>query len=347
MHALRAQKIDVIVLKGAFLAQAAYENMGKRPMSDIDLLVKRADLKRTESLLIDLNFGPLPRRPLNEQCSSGNHHLDGFLLKDTLIEIHWLIEHQNTPFRINYDELWLRARQFTLEGETVSALSLEDLILHLCLNASFNHGEYHYENGLRAFCDIAVIVERFNAEINWENVRSRAREWRIGNCVYLTLRLSNHLVNAGVPNEVLNALAPPSFDLRIDSCAISLSLRNITLREHNKVFYNHFPSFEQVLLDARLCPWSFRKTLLAALFPSDEMLATLYPNFQWPGFRYIARIVRWKDILTECVRYYSFPNAQMKPLAAIEKERFRLALWLLGVNSSKSKPFWWSLRNND
>ena len=41
LNAFREKQIEVIVLKGAALAETVYPNRALRPMSDIDLLVKR------------------------------------------------------------------------------------------------------------------------------------------------------------------------------------------------------------------------------------------------------------------------------------------------------------------
>ena len=41
LTAFKKAGIDTIVLKGAFLAEEIYKNIGLRPMSDIDLLIKR------------------------------------------------------------------------------------------------------------------------------------------------------------------------------------------------------------------------------------------------------------------------------------------------------------------
>ena len=50
--------IDVIVLKGAYLAQAIYKDLALRPMADVDLLVRKADLERTEAILAAMGYVP-------------------------------------------------------------------------------------------------------------------------------------------------------------------------------------------------------------------------------------------------------------------------------------------------
>jgi hypothetical protein len=58
----RAAGIDVIVLKGAFLAELVYRNIGLRAIGDIDLLVKKEDLGKVKRVLIQLGYQALPTK---------------------------------------------------------------------------------------------------------------------------------------------------------------------------------------------------------------------------------------------------------------------------------------------
>lgn len=52
LEAFNEAGIDVIVLKGAALAQTIYPDIALRPMGDVDLLVKKEGLEKAENLLI-------------------------------------------------------------------------------------------------------------------------------------------------------------------------------------------------------------------------------------------------------------------------------------------------------
>lgn len=58
LSAFKTAEIDVIVLKGVFLAEQIYKNIGLRPMSDIDLLVKEKDLQKAKVELNKLMYYP-------------------------------------------------------------------------------------------------------------------------------------------------------------------------------------------------------------------------------------------------------------------------------------------------
>ncbi|OAD21586.1 hypothetical protein THIOM_002641, partial [Candidatus Thiomargarita nelsonii] len=53
--------IDVIVLKGAYLAKTVYQSQALRVIGDIDLLVKKADLGQAEKILLEMGYGPTER----------------------------------------------------------------------------------------------------------------------------------------------------------------------------------------------------------------------------------------------------------------------------------------------
>jgi hypothetical protein len=56
LNAFRDKRIEVIVLKGAALAETVYPNRALRPMSDIDLLVRKEKLTQVEATLLDMGY---------------------------------------------------------------------------------------------------------------------------------------------------------------------------------------------------------------------------------------------------------------------------------------------------
>jgi hypothetical protein len=62
LSALQGMGSQVIVLKGAALAETVYPDRVLRPMSDIDLLVRPEEIARIEDTLIDLGYALRPHR---------------------------------------------------------------------------------------------------------------------------------------------------------------------------------------------------------------------------------------------------------------------------------------------
>ncbi|MFB0564680.1 MAG: nucleotidyltransferase family protein, partial [Candidatus Aminicenantaceae bacterium] len=59
LGALKKSELQVIVLKGAALASIVYGNLALRPMSDVDLLVKKEDLLGVDEQLRMFGYRPL------------------------------------------------------------------------------------------------------------------------------------------------------------------------------------------------------------------------------------------------------------------------------------------------
>ena len=62
LQAYASAGIDTLVLKGAALAFLVYPSPGLRPMRDLDLLVREADARRAQHILVELGFDTSPDR---------------------------------------------------------------------------------------------------------------------------------------------------------------------------------------------------------------------------------------------------------------------------------------------
>ncbi|MDL1877778.1 nucleotidyltransferase family protein, partial [Cytophagia bacterium CHB2] len=204
---LQASGIAVIILKGGYLARHVYDNIALRPMGDFDLLVKEADLLRANDLLVELGYR-VSRNADTEALIAKYYHLPPLIKAGKIpasIELHWKLERPSARFEIDTEELWRRAQPAAFGEARASALCPEDLLLHLCIHASYHH---QFRFGLRSLCDIAEIIRHYHSRLDWEQLRERAEEWGVTKCVYLTLRLTNKLLEANVPHDVLQHLRP-------------------------------------------------------------------------------------------------------------------------------------------
>jgi hypothetical protein len=276
--------VPVIVLKGACLAEAVYVNIALRSMSDVDLLVPRVELPRAQAILLDLGYGPQQRKDIELLCRR-NMELDAFVGVDPSVELHWSIAVPTSPFRIDIAGLWERAQPATIAGVHVLALSPEDLLLHLCLHASHQHG---FECGLRPFCDIAEAVRHYGSELDWSQFVDRAREWGASRYVGLTLHLARNLLAVPVPEDVLGQLVPGGLDSRMLKEATKYVLAQERYRDDWALL--HLPN--------RWGDKSTREKVKAlwemASFPSRSQKVLRYPRSRdsrhlWP--HYVLRLV--------------------------------------------------------
>ncbi len=223
----RQANIPLMVLKGAVLAPEVYGDVSLREMSDLDLLVRRSDLASGLRHLLATGFRPLealPRNALADTVSdrlTRRHHVPRLVKQGVVVELHWTLL---TPARVPpapLDALWDRANPVAIAGAEALAPSLEDLLLHTCAHAAYNH---RFEHGLRPYCDVRQILETRRREVRWALLMDRARAWGWGPGVLLALLLSHRLMASAVPREVLDEAAvvvPPELVRDAEEMALS------------------------------------------------------------------------------------------------------------------------------
>ena len=206
LTAFQSAQIAVVVLKGAHLAAAVYEQMALRTMTDLDLLVAPTALPATIALLAAVGYTPLTRLAPLEYYFTHAHHLPRFMKAGApSIEVHWTITRANHTYTIAVAPLRQRAQPCQFGGGTGLALCPEDLLLHICLHATYQH---LLQQGVRFLCDLDAIVHRFGATLDWQQVCQRAQDWGWARGVYLALHLAQQRLGTPIPPAVLQTLRP-------------------------------------------------------------------------------------------------------------------------------------------
>jgi hypothetical protein len=324
LQCLRSAGIAVIVLKGAYLAEAVYGDVALRPMCDADILVPRADLARAEAVLLDMGgihlkqhnqAAPAPGTPPEDAepgCGMRKHALP-VSIRDLAIELHWTLVSSTGPVRIDDTGLWNRSRPALTAGVEVLSLSPEDLLLHLCLHFCYENGCV----GLRHVCDIDETIHRFRGELDWAQVAERAREWSATRHLGLTLHLARSLLDAVVPDDVLERLVPEGVDRRILEAAREAVLTQ-TARHHWEPLFR--------ALGARTLGEK-AKFLKERIFLSRDEMAAKYPASRGSRYFYVYYALRLRDGL----RAYTFHARRRARLLMQRRRRERhaaLSNWL-------------------
>jgi hypothetical protein len=133
----QAAGIDLLLLKGAALAQLVYPQAVLRPMRDIDILVRAEDVYRAYALLPEIGFS----LPSNAHYGLGpdHHHLtaikcvaDGFSVS---VEVHHALHLNERGHPLRYDTYAPTARSFTIGGLTAQTLGYEETLWHIYRHA--------------------------------------------------------------------------------------------------------------------------------------------------------------------------------------------------------------------
>jgi len=205
LKGLKERDIKVIVLKGLYLVEHVYQEIGLRTFSDLDLMVRREQLADTLTLMQGWGY----RLSTWYDPTSNNtdiKHLPPLEKPDhPTIEMHWTILEEDEPFTINAEELWRRAQPAKVAGVEVIALGLEDLILHLCLHYTYQH---RLRAGLRNLYDIAEVLRQNADQVDWQKLTGTAYAWGAQRVTWLTFHLLEEITGVAVPEQVMCALMP-------------------------------------------------------------------------------------------------------------------------------------------
>ncbi|RCV62717.1 putative nucleotidyltransferase [Methanophagales archaeon] len=222
LNAFEHAGIEVVVLKGAALAETVYQDIGLRPFSDVDLLVRKKDLQRAKKKLVELGY------ILDEDVSPERYNEDFgcdlyYAGKVNVLEIHWDIMRKTKSdryARIKIEHIWERAVPAKIAGADTRMMSPEDMLLHFCV-----HLPKHRYNRLIWLCDVLEVIE--HTDIDWGYVLESAKKYRTMAYMYYGLHFTDVLLGCDIPEKVLNALKPHRPEIMV----LSTVLKDVLSRE--------------------------------------------------------------------------------------------------------------------
>lgn len=287
LRTLQKAGIPAVGLKGIYLLENVYPNIGSRSMNDIDLLVRKQDLPKCLEVMRKLGYQTVTYFSLADENIDTKHVPPMKKGSGPLVELHWTLLEEDEPFTIDAEALWQRAVPATIANVDAFALGVEDLILHLCMHLTY----LHYLNlGLRGLLDIALVIHKFRLEIDWQKLVWIARSWGAERVSALTLKLVETQLNIAIPAEVIPALIPEGIEPFLLENARRQLLERVS-------FDDHFTP-DLVEMSAQKCLFSKIKIGLQRVFIPRLSLARVYnipPNSPkilrcyWTRLKYLIR----------------------------------------------------------
>lgn len=214
----KEKNIKFILLKGIDLAKRVYPDIGLRPMTDIDILVRKEDLPKIEEALIPLNYLMYPNyyKVLDKPVSP---YLNAVVCKKLTapfisLHLHWHI-YTNTffPFygyisSLDIERIWQNAETTEIEGQKVLRINSNDLILHLS-----QHHFKHYFNSLIYFTDIDALLTKYKEKLDWQKVTKDAFEFNLDRPLYYSLYFTKNILKTDISEGILKKLQPKNISL--------------------------------------------------------------------------------------------------------------------------------------
>ena len=185
LHWLRDGQIDVIAMKGFAAALCDWPDPGHRVIGDLDLLVRRADLKAVVDLLwrrgfrfgsaLKTRWGFLP-----------DASFVPFFSPDRLCNVDLHVEPDSYPLHMGLDGVAVFGAAITVDyrGLAIRVPSAE----HALLIAVSNLAKDKFPlTGARKLIDIARLLRR--PRLDWQEIEQRAHRARLGTALQTSLAL--------------------------------------------------------------------------------------------------------------------------------------------------------------
>lgn len=186
LELLESNNIPVVVLKGAALAATLYPAEDLRPLTDLDLLVRDSDRARLCDTLC--HAGYVPQGELDDGTSFDFAAEQTFSRRgiDPLdIDVHThLIVSGAYRRRVPIQWFWDHASPAFIRGHTACILDP----LAQCLHLSTHLALHHYEGRLIWSYDLALLLHRYSAAIDWHGLLAAAEQFGLAQPLFYALR---------------------------------------------------------------------------------------------------------------------------------------------------------------
>jgi len=229
LTAFQRAGIPAAGLKGVYLLEQIYPDIGARSMNDIDLLIKKQDLPKCLAVMQEMGYQTVTYFSLADENIDTKHVPPMKKAGGPLVELHWTLLEEDEPFTIDADAIWQRTVPARIANVDALALGVEDLILHLCLHLTYQH---YLNLGLRGLMDIALVINKFSTEIDWLRLVEIAQSWGAERVTALTLKLVETQLNVPIPAEVFHALIPEGIEPTLLENARSQLLERVRFEDH-------------------------------------------------------------------------------------------------------------------
>lgn len=275
-----ASNIDVIVLKGAALAESLYGNIALRPMVDLDLLVQPHAVQQVMALLATEGYhSTAPEVHSGTQLLFENEVLMVKAARTPVaVEVHWsLLDSPHHQQHVDATWFWNSAQTTLITGAQAQVLGPEAQLLHLCAHLQLHHrGE-----GLLWRHDVAALLQQQATTLDWPTVCERAQEF--------DLVIPVQTIVLGVANQWGITLPP-----KVETMLLAMQPSQREQQVYGWLTAIERPVLQRFWSDLRMLP-SWRQRLryaLLQLFPTPAYMAERY-HLRTPLLLPLAYPYRW------------------------------------------------------
>jgi hypothetical protein len=285
LNAFAEQQIPVVALKGVVFKQTIYDDSERRPMYDIDVLVRREDIHRAGKVLEHLGYVFLSDGDYNFEFTRDFMGEIPYKKGSVVIELHWHLVSMSWNRRachFDLDEMWERAVRIEIMGVPALRLDREDEIIYMCYHLAVPHSLWH-KSGIQ---DIQRLL-RAAQDIDWRAISSRAKRWHVGVACWAALKKVQNVTGLLLPNGVPDNFNVPAWRQKLLNRFVDVEDENQTALVSGRM------RFLGILLVDNF--WTLPGVLLGGLFPGRQWLKSRYSltdrSAFWHQFSYPCRVI--------------------------------------------------------
>ncbi len=193
-QALSNRGIVSLSFKGPSLAYLAYQDIGLRQFSDLDIIVRRDDYDAARRFLQETGY----RLVAEYEWESTLVHY-GTMVR---VDLHFSFTPVQFPFRFSLEEIRSRQAPLSIAGSTLDLVSPEDMLLLLCVQLAKDcWGCREHPIRLAMVCDIAELL-RHHPELDWAWTVEHSRRAGCHRILLVGLSVAQLMLAAPVPAEL-------------------------------------------------------------------------------------------------------------------------------------------------
>ncbi len=288
--------ISAIVLKGGALVHGYYEDIGLRPMRDLDLLIPKHQVAHALDLIQTLGYLPAEveiSRGIHQQVSH-NAYWRGGPDGRVGLELHWnLIAGEADARTVKVDWFWDQVEFVPGKGHLLLHHSIPQLhptahLLYLAAHLMLRHGGHNER--LIWFYDVDRLIR--SGRVDWALLETQAHTFGWGALVRYVLEGVAARFGTPLPAGLLGKLSEG------EAWQAYLEARE-TLAGSFSRLDSTWNSLKYLSLNVRF------RMIFALFFPSPDYICWRYqphPEWSWPFFYFY----RWAEVCKEVV-YRAFP----------------------------------------
>jgi hypothetical protein len=200
-EAFKAENVDFVSLKGIYLSDWLYGDTSLRYFSDIDILVKSDDGKKSLRILESLGY------------TTDEYDFPEFINKNTeivsyplrfkngvAVDVSIKLQSDTDHYHLDEDIFWSRTVEQIVHGCETRVFDVTDLLLYTCLNL-----DKHFRAGsvkFTGFYDLVNILDQHSNIIDWNRFKNDCRKFETVRQTYPYIFLASKFMGAPVHESI-------------------------------------------------------------------------------------------------------------------------------------------------